>query len=135
VIVKSGDVPFQDTTPAKLLVIVLCRSYMMMDNPRASDHAMIQRSTPPIEEPHTEPEIIPPDRADGRSTRGAYVDVHGTHRIYVARLGPFGIILAALVIAILTAVILFMLLGAALILLPVVALLVAVTVIAGLLRR
>jgi hypothetical protein len=98
---------------------------------------MIQRSTPPSEEPRTEPEIIPPGRADGRSARGAhaYVDVRGVHRIYVARLGPFRIILVALVIAIIAAVILFVLLGAVLILIPVVALLVAATIIAGLLRR
>jgi hypothetical protein len=110
---------------------------MLMGNPRASDHAMIQRSTPPSEEPRTEPEIIPPGRADGRSARGAhaYVDVRGVHRIYFARLVPFRIILVALVIAIIAAVILFVLLGAVLILIPVVALLVATAVIAGLLRR
>ena len=84
-----------------------------------------------------EREIIPPGRADGRSARGvhAYVDAHGTHRIYVTRLGPFRIIFVALVIAFIAAVILIMLLGAALILIPIVAVLVAATVIAGLLRR
>ena len=119
------------------LVIAWCQSYMKTGKPRASDHAMIQRSTPPNEKPRTEPEIIPPGRADGHSAPGvhAYFDVHGVHRIYVARLGPLRIILAALVIAIISAVILFALLGAVLILLPVVALLVAATVIAGLLRR
>ena len=111
--------------------------YMMTGNPRASGHAMINRSTPPSEEPHTEPEIIPPGRADRPSAQGAYayVDVRGVHRIYVARLGPFRIILVALVIAFIAAVILFALLGAVLILIPAVALLVAATVIAGLLRR
>jgi hypothetical protein len=98
---------------------------------------MINRSTPPSEEPHSEPEIIPPGRADRRSTQGAYayVDVQGVHRIYVARLGPFRILLGLLVIALIAAVILFVLLGAALILIPAIALLVAATVIAGLLRR
>ena len=98
---------------------------------------MIQRSTPPSEEPRTEPEIIPPGRADGRSARGvhAYVGGRGVHRIYIARLGPFRIILVALVIALIAVVILFALLGAVLILIPVVALLVAATVIAALLRR
>ena len=98
---------------------------------------MIQRSTPPSQEPRTEPEIIPPGRADGGSARDAhaYVDVRGVHRIYVARLGPFRILLLALVIAFIVAVILFVLLGAALILIPVVALLVTATIIAGLLRR
>ena len=98
---------------------------------------MIQRSTPSSEEPCTEPEIIPPGRADGRSARGAhaYIDVHGPHRVYVARLGPFRSILVALVFAIFAAVILFVLLSAVLILIPVVALLVAATITAGLLRR
>jgi hypothetical protein len=110
---------------------------MTIGNPKASDHAMIQRSTPPSRELHTEPEIIPPGRADGRSALGlhASVDAHGTHRIYVARLGPFGIILLAVVVAILTAVILILLLGAVLIWIPVVAVLVAATVISGLRRR
>ena len=127
----------RQSTAANLLVIAWCQSYMVMGNPRASDHAMIQRSTPPSEEPRTEPEIIPPGRADGRSAREAHAhfDVHGAHRIYVARLGPLRIILAMLVIAIIAAVILFVLLGAALILIPVAALLVTATVIAGLLRR
>ena len=110
---------------------------MKTGKPRASDYAMIQRPTPPSEEPRSEPEIIPPGRADGRSARDAhaYFDGQGAYRIYVARLGPLRIILAMLVIAIIAAVILFALLGAVLILLPVVALLVAATVIAGLLRR
>jgi hypothetical protein len=110
---------------------------MMTGNPRASDHAMIQRSTPPSQEPRTEPEIIPPGHADGRSARDvhAYVDVHGAHRIHVARLGPFGIILLALVIALLTALMLIVLLGAVLVWIPIVALLVAAGIISGLLRR
>jgi hypothetical protein len=110
---------------------------MMTGNPRASDHAMIQRSTPPSQEPRTEPEIIPPGHADRRSARGAhaYVDAHGAHRIYVARLGPFGIILLALMIALLTAVMLIVLLGAVLVWIPIVALLVAAGIISGLLRR
>ena len=98
---------------------------------------MIQRSTPPSEEPRTEPEIIPPGYPDERPAPDAraYVDVHGIHRVYVARLGPFGIILLALVIAVFTAVILILLLGAVLIWIPVVALLVAAGVITGFLRR
>jgi len=102
---------------------------------RSKRSRMNKRSTPSSEEPRTEPQIIPPGRADGRQGASASVDVRGTHRIYVARLGPFGSILLALSVAVLAAVILFMLLGAALILVPVVVLLVAGTIIAGLLRR
>jgi hypothetical protein len=86
---------------------------------------MIQRSSPASQEPRTEPEIIPLGHADRRSAPGAhaYVDVRGAHRIYVARLGPFGIILLALMIALLTAVMLIVLLGAVLVCIPFVALL------------
>jgi hypothetical protein len=61
--------------------------------------------------------------------------VHGAHRIYVARLGTFGIILLALVIALLTGVMLIVLLGAVLVWIPIIALLVAAGIISGLLRR
>jgi hypothetical protein len=98
---------------------------------------MIQPSTPSSQQPRSEPEIIPPGHADERSAPGAhaYIDFHGAHRIYVARLGPLGIILLALLIAGLTAVILIALLGAVLIWIPIVALLVAAGAISGLLRR
>jgi hypothetical protein len=61
--------------------------------------------------------------------------VHSTHRVYVGKLGPLGIILLALLIAGLTAVLLVVVLGAVLIWIPVVALLVAAGVISGFLRR
>jgi hypothetical protein len=69
-------------------------------NPRASNRAMVQQSKPPVDAARSEPEIIPPGRADGHSARDAhaYFDVHGAHRIYVASLGPLRIILAMLVI-------------------------------------
>jgi len=98
---------------------------------------MIERPRPPSQAPRTEPEIIPPGRFDGRSTRNLHVsiDADGTRRIYVARLGPFGIFMLALVIAVLTAAILILLLSAVLIWIPIVALLVAGTIISGPLRR
>jgi hypothetical protein len=106
-------------------------------NPRASNRAMVQQSKPPVDTPRSEPEIIPPDHVDERSVGSApaYFRVHGTHHVYVGKLGPFGIILFALVIAVLAAVILVVLLGAVLIWVPVVALLIAAGVISGLLRR
>jgi len=109
----------------------------MMCNPKASDHAMIERPRPPSQEPRTEPEIIPPGRPDGRSTRilHASINVDGTRRIYIGRLGPFGIFILGLVIAVLTAAILILLLSAVLIWIPIVALLVAGTIISGPLRR
>jgi hypothetical protein len=113
------------------------RSYMVGVNPGASNLAMIQQSRPKAETPRSEPEIIPPGHVDERSAGRArtYFQVHGTHHVYVGKLGPLGIILLALVIAVLAAVILVVLLGAVLIWIPVVVLLVAAGVVSGLLRR
>jgi hypothetical protein len=101
---------------------------------------MAQRPRPPAEEPRSEPEIIPPDRA-GRGPAGVssqarvFVDTHGTERIYIATPGPLGIILVALTAGILSAVLLILLLGAFLIWVPVVAFFIAGATIAGILRR
>jgi hypothetical protein len=97
----------------------------------------------PLEESHPEPEIIPPGDAHRRSGRAAYrfggaypyVEVRGSHRVYAARLGPFGIFVVALVIALAAAVMLVVLLGAILIWIPLIVLLVAAAVISALLRR
>ena len=68
---------------------------------------------------------------------GAYrfADMHGTHRTYSVRLGPFGIIFIALVIAVIAAVMLLFLLGVVLIWIPLVALFVAVAIFSSLLRQ
>jgi hypothetical protein len=91
------------------------------------------------EKPRSEPEIIPPERVEGKTTRGAprmqiFVDTHGTERVYVARLRPLGIILLALTIGILSAVVFIVLLGALFIWIPIVVLGGAAAIIAGLLR-
>jgi hypothetical protein len=90
-----------------------------------------------------EPEIILPSDPEMRSPRSAhrfgegypFVGVRTSHRIYTARLGPFGLILLALAIAIAAAVMLVLLLGAVLFWIPILFLLVAAAVISGLLRR
>jgi hypothetical protein len=91
---------------------------------------------PATEKPRAEPEIIPPGDLDGRPMRDRYhFDVHGgSQRIYVARLGPFGIVVLGLLIALITAVIPIVLLGALLIWIPVAVLFVAAAVVSGLLR-
>ena len=66
---------------------------------------------------------------------GYHFDVHGTQRIYVTRLGPFGIVVLGLLIALIAAVILIVLLGAVLVWIPVVILFVAAAVVSDLLRR
>lgn len=94
------------------------------------------------EQPRVEPEIIPPDRggrgADwGRSPwRGSpYGQTRGTRRIYVTRLGPFGIALLLLAIAAVVAIVLIAVLGAVLIWIPVVAVLIVVAALFRFFRR
>jgi len=89
--------------------------------------------------PRSEPEIIPPPRAGSRSHFGHAMwsasDRHGIRRIYVARLGPFSLILLALGIVLLAVCVLFLLAGFILIWIPVVVIVTVVSVITVLLRR
>jgi len=90
---------------------------------------------PQADEPRSEPEIIPPDRA-GRDTHRArvFVDARGTERVYVARLHPLGFILVVLISAVLAAVMIALLLGALLIWLPLLVFFVAGVIIVTVLR-
>jgi hypothetical protein len=93
------------------------------------------------ERPRFEPEIIPP----ARGRRGAdwfedawhpYVQGSGgTRRIYVARLGPFGLTMLMAVMGLVVALILLAVVGAILIWLPILALLLGAGVVFRLLRR
>ncbi len=100
---------------------------------------MIDQQTPSNKRPRAEPEIILPDRAETRSsgdTSRLWVlsGERGTHRVYVAKVGPFGIILLALTISILFVLLLGILLGAFLIWIPLIGLIVAAAIISGLFR-
>ena len=64
-----------------------------------------------------------------------FVDPHGAHRISAMQIGPFGLVLLAVVIALVAALMLLVILGAVLLWIPLVILLVAVAAISGLLRR
>ena len=96
----------------------------MADHPNQSDPNQPER-------PRVEPEIIPPDRDGGSANwrrtpytpwRGSRFDeIHGTQRVYVGRVGPFGMALLLLAIAAVIAVVLIAVLGAVLIWIPVVA--------------
>jgi hypothetical protein len=99
--------------------------------------SQVGSSMKPGKEPHAEPEIIPPDYSDRTSVQSAYhfVDPHGTYRFYAARLGPFGIIVLALVIGIVSTAMLIIFLGAVLIWIPVFVVLVAFAVVSSLIRR
>jgi hypothetical protein len=92
------------------------------------------------ERPRLEPEIIPPERGRRGTDWQQYVwrsqaSTGETHRIYVTRLGPFGMAMLMLVIGIVIAVILLATIGAILVWIPILALLLAAGVIYRLLRR
>jgi hypothetical protein len=97
------------------------------------------------ERPRAEPEIIPPDRDGGSGNwrrtpyhpwRGSgFEEIRGTHRVYVGRVGPFGIALLLLAIAAVIALILIAVLGAVLIWIPVIAVAVVIAAFFRLFRR
>jgi hypothetical protein len=88
--------------------------------------------TPSGEKPRSEPEIIPPLRGEARGESMWHsVDGRGTHRIYVARLGPFSIAMLLLAIALLAAILVILLIGTILIWIPVVAFLIATAIVSA----
>ena len=87
----------------------------------------------------SEPEIIPPDRS-GRNDRAQRIWISmneqgGAGRIYAARPGPFTIVLALAVLALIAAVMLIVLLSVALIWIPVVIILIVAVVLSVTLRQ
>jgi hypothetical protein len=89
---------------------------------------------------HSEPEIIPPNRAEAQSTHERpggwiWIDATGTRRIYVRRMGPLGIILLALFIGTLAALVFVVAIGAFLIWIPVTILLFVAAIVGGLMQR
>jgi hypothetical protein len=90
---------------------------------------------PSGEEPRSEPEIIPPSRAHASdSTVWASASVRG-RRVYVARLGPFTIIILLLAIALFAALLVLLLIGAFVIWIPVIILLIAAAAVSAWWRR
>lgn len=92
----------------------------------------------PPERPRAEPEIIPPDRGgrryDWRNSPWygtAFTDAGGTRRVYIRRVGPFGIALLMLAIAAVVALVMIAAVGVVLIWIPII----AVIVVAGALFR
>ena len=85
---------------------------------------------PPSEGPRSEPEVIPPGQADRDAPR---MRVY-THRIYIGKPSPLGIILVTLIIGLLSAATLVLLFGVFLFLLPLVVLVATGVIVAGLLR-
>ncbi len=88
--------------------------------------------------PRSEPEIIPPDRP-GRNEHARIfisVDENGNERrIYMARPGPFTIVLALAILALIAVVMLIVLLSVAVIWIPVVIVLTIVFVLSVVVRQ
>jgi hypothetical protein len=96
---------------------------------------MIDRRFPP--EHRSEPEIIPPGRADGgepESTFWARDVEHGSHSVYVTKIGRFGLLPFFLLGGIISIALFIFVLGAFLILIPLAGVVLAAAIIAGLLR-
>jgi hypothetical protein len=62
-------------------------------------------------------------------------DRHGVHRIYVAKLGPSGLVMLSLGVVLFAVCVLLLLAGALLIWLPIAAMLVVGSIVAALLRK
>jgi hypothetical protein len=91
---------------------------------------MSKPPNPPREEPHSEPEIIPP----GQAERGTPQMRVYTQRIYMGKPSPLGLILVTLIIGLLSAAMLVVLFGAFLFLVPLVVLFATGAIVVGLLR-
>jgi hypothetical protein len=100
---------------------------------------MQQPPTPSSGLPQAEPEIYPPGSAIPHERIWASTGTHRTQRIYVAKLGPVGLTLLALLIGIVAVVATFVLIGVAVISVAMVAALaigaILTTVLRGRFRR
>ena len=98
---------------------------------------MIDRRFPPDAEHRSEPEIIPPGRADGGEPEirfWAREVERGSQRIHVTKIGRFGLLPFFVLGGIILIALLIFVLGAFLILIPVAGVVLAAAIIAGLLR-
>lgn len=89
---------------------------------------MTNRDSQDPSRPRSEPEIIPPDHSRRSDRSRIFVSIDesgGERRIYVAQPGPFTIILALAVLALIAVVALIVLLSLAVIWIPVVIVLIA----------
>jgi uncharacterized protein (DUF697 family) len=95
-----------------------------------------EHPVPASQEHGSEPKIIPPPAGlRDRDAMWFSVDEPGTHRIFVTRLGPFGVLVLALGICLFAALVLVLVIGAFLIWIPIVALLIAAAIVSALLRQ
>jgi hypothetical protein len=88
--------------------------------------------------PRSEPEIIPPDHSRRQDNGGIWVSVNdgdGPRRIHIAPPGPFTIILALAVLALIAGIMLILLLSVAVIWIPFVIFLIAAFVLSVTFRQ
>lgn len=109
-----------------------------MGETQREEHGVRERPTEP-EQPRAEPEIIPPDRTRPfqRAERGGsrvFVGTRGFQRLYVAKPGPFAIVVALLMLGIAAVALAVFLLGAFLLALPLAGVLALVVIVLGLAR-
>ena len=96
---------------------------------------MADQRLPPDERHHSEPEIIPPGQGDGNEpeypvwSQGT-VEEHSIRRIYVTKVGPFGLLPLMLLGGVIAIALLAFLFGFLLILLPLAGLILAAGLIA-----
>jgi len=88
----------------------------------------------------TEPEIIPPvqepaEWRDNPADPWAQHNVYGTHRIYVRRIGPIGLLFIAALIGLVAALVFVTVVGTLFFMIPIIALVLIGAVIGGLMRR
>ncbi|HEX3495175.1 MAG TPA: hypothetical protein VHT48_07385, partial [Methylocella sp.] len=97
---------------------------------------MIDRRLLPDDEHHSEPEIIPPGRAGGEPESPFWVREveRGSNRVYVTKIGQFGLLPYFLLGGVILLAMLLFVVGAFLILIPVAGVVLAAAIIAGLLR-
>jgi len=100
---------------------------------------MISKRLPPDERHYSEPEIIPPGQGDGNEIdstfwRDGATNEPGTRRVYVTRVGPWGLLLSMLLGGVISIALLVFLFGFLLILVPVAGLLLAAALIGSFLR-
>jgi hypothetical protein len=100
---------------------------------------MAEPNDPKVERLRAEPEIIPPSRKRGERGEASHVWVSvdgegGTQRIYIARPGPFSLILAIVLAGLVLATVVLVVLGLVLFWIPVAVIIIAVLLLSGTIR-
>jgi hypothetical protein len=101
---------------------------------------MTEKPVQPVEHPAVEPEIIPPGRYRSAwhrfdAPKGGFFNTRYQQRVYVTKVGPWGMALLAVFAILVAAAVLVFVLGALLVWIPVIALLAIAGIVFAWLRR